>query len=81
MALALIVTAVLVGLAALLALQWTGLRDCQETCSCEVFGRSVRVPDNPLCGPDRIDPARIELGLAELSRVSPGADPGSDSGT
>ncbi|WP_419864540.1 hypothetical protein [Candidatus Poriferisodalis sp.] len=61
--LAVLISVVLVGGAAVLAVQWTGLRDCQETCSCEVFGRAVQVPQNPLCGPDRIDPSRIDVDI------------------
>ncbi len=61
--LAVLISLVLVGGAAMLAVQWTGLRDCQETCSCEVFGRTVQVPQNPLCGPDRIDPSRIDVDI------------------
>ena len=60
MALALTVFALLVGGAVLLALQWESLRDCQLTCTCEVLGRTVTVPDVPLCGPDRIDPRDID---------------------
>ena len=60
MALALTVFALLAGGAALLALQWESLRDCQLTCTCEVFGQTVTVPDVPLCGPDRIDPRDID---------------------
>ncbi|WP_419915432.1 hypothetical protein [Candidatus Poriferisodalis sp.] len=63
MMLALLISLVLIGGAAVLAVQWTGLRDCQETCSCEVFGRDVQVPQNPLCGPDRIDPSRIDVDI------------------
>lgn len=55
LALAVLVSVLFAGAAAALAFQWTGLRDCQETCSCEVFDRSVQVPSNPLCGPDRIE--------------------------
>ena len=51
------------GAAAVLAVQWSGLRNCQETCTCEVFGREVSVPQNPLCGPDRIDPGRIDVDI------------------
>ncbi|MYA81992.1 MAG: hypothetical protein F4155_13245 [Acidimicrobiales bacterium] len=61
--LAVLISAVLVGGAAVLAVQWSGLRDCQETCSCEVFGRPVQVPQIPLCGPDRIDPSRIDVDI------------------
>ena len=60
MALALTVFALLVGGAVLLALQWESLRDCQLTCTCEVLGQTVTVPDVPLCGPDRIDPRDID---------------------
>jgi len=55
LALAVLISVLLVGGAAALAVQWSGLRDCQETCSCDVFGRTVQVPENPLCGPDRIE--------------------------
>lgn len=61
--LAVFISVVLVGGAAVLAVQWSGLRDCQETCSCDVFGRTVQVPQNPLCGPDRIDPSRIGVDI------------------
>jgi len=61
LALAVLISVVLVGAAAVLAAQWSGLRDCQQTCSCDVLGRTVQVPDNPLCGPDRIDPSRIDV--------------------
>lgn len=61
--LAVLISAVLVGGAVVLAVQWSGLRDCQETCSCDVFGRPVQVPQNPLCGPDRIDPSRIDVDI------------------
>ena len=61
--LAVFVSVVLIGGAAVLAVQWSGLRDCQETCSCDVFGRTVQVPENPLCGPDRIDPSRIGVDI------------------
>lgn len=61
MVLAMLVALALACGAAALAWQWSGLRDCQETCSCEVFGRTVQVPSNPLCGPDRIDPSRIDV--------------------
>ncbi|WP_419856259.1 hypothetical protein [Candidatus Poriferisodalis sp.] len=60
---AVLVSVVLVGGAVVLAVQWSGLRDCQDTCSCEVFGRQVEVPQNPLCGPDRIDPSRIDVDI------------------
>ena len=63
LALAVLISAVLIGGAAVLAVQWSGLRDCQETCSCDVFGRAVQVPSNPLCGPDRIDPSRIGVDI------------------
>ena len=61
--LAVLISLVLVGGAAVLAVQWSGLRDCQETCTCDVFGRTVQVPQNPLCGPDRIDPSRIDVDI------------------
>ena len=61
--LAVFISVVLIGGAAVLAVQWSGLRDCQETCSCDVFGRTVQVPENPLCGPDRIDPSRIDVDI------------------
>ncbi len=61
--LAVLISVVLIGGAAVLAVQWSGLRDCQETCSCQVFGRQVQVPENPLCGPDRIDPSRIDVDI------------------
>ena len=54
MALKLIVAMMFLGAAAVLGLQWGSLRDCQETCSCEVLGRTVSVPSNPLCGEDRV---------------------------
>ncbi|WP_419931701.1 hypothetical protein [Candidatus Poriferisodalis sp.] len=63
LALAVLISVVLIGVAAVLAVQWSGLRDCQETCSCDVFGRTVQVPSNPLCGPDRIDPGRIDVDI------------------
>lgn len=63
LALAVLISVLLVGGAALLAMQWSGLRDCQETCTCDVFGRTVQVPSNPLCGPDRIDPSRIDVDI------------------
>jgi len=63
LALAVLISVVLIGGAAVLAVQWSGLRDCQETCSCDVFGRTVQVPSNPLCGPDRIDPSRIDVDI------------------
>ncbi len=63
LALAVLVAVVLVCAAAVLALQWTGLRNCRETCTCEVFGRSVDVPTNPLCGPNRLDPDRIDVDI------------------
>lgn len=63
LALAVLISAVLAGAAAVLAVQWSGLRNCQETCTCEVFGREVSVPQNPLCGPDRIDPGRIDVDI------------------
>lgn len=63
LALAVLISVVLIGGAAVLAVQWSGLRDCQETCSCDVFGRTVHVPSNPLCGPDRIDPSRIDVDI------------------
>ncbi|WP_420443996.1 hypothetical protein [Candidatus Poriferisodalis sp.] len=66
--LAVLISVVLVGAAAMLAVQWSGLRDCQETCSCDVFGRTVQVPENPLCGPDRINLDRIELGRDNSGR-------------
>lgn len=69
-AMAVLVTVVLAGAAALLTVQWTGLRDCQETCSCDVFGRSVRVPDNPLCGPDRIELDRIDLSRIDAAALA-----------
>jgi hypothetical protein len=61
--LAVLISVVLIGGAAVLAVQWSGLRDCQETCSCDVFGRTVQVPENPLCGPDRFDPSRIDVDI------------------
>ena len=61
--LAVLISVVLVGAAAVLAAQWSGLRDCQETCSCDVFGRTVQVPENPLCGPDRIKLDRIDVDI------------------
>ena len=61
--LAVLISVVLTGAAVALAVQLTGLRDCQETCTCEVFGREVSVPQNPLCGPDRIDPGRIDVDI------------------
>ena len=61
--LAVFVAVVLVGAAGVLAVQWTGLRNCRETCTCEVFGRSVDVPTNPLCGPNRLDPDRIDVDI------------------
>ena len=61
--LAVLIAVVLIGGAAVVAVQWTGLRDCQDTCSCEAFGRTVQVPQNPLCGPDRIDPSRIDVDI------------------
>lgn len=54
MALKLIVVMALLGGAAVLGLQWNALSECQETCSCEVLGRTVTVPDNPLCGEGRL---------------------------
>lgn len=36
---------------------WTqrdSLKECQETCSCSLFGREVTVPDNPACGEDAL---------------------------
>lgn len=63
LALAVLVSLVLAGAAAALAVQWSGLRNCQETCTCEVFGREISVPQNPLCGPDRIDPGRIDVDI------------------
>ncbi len=60
---AVLITLVLLGAAAALAVQWSGLRGCQQTCTCEFFGRQVSVPSNPLCGPDRIDPSRINLDI------------------
>ncbi|MFT7650151.1 MAG: hypothetical protein ACI8Y4_004917 [Candidatus Poriferisodalaceae bacterium] len=45
-----------VGLIALVAFGvWTereSLSECQATCSCELFGREVVVPDNAVCEPD-----------------------------
>ncbi|WP_419841290.1 hypothetical protein [Candidatus Poriferisodalis sp.] len=64
LALAVTVALILVGAAAVLAVQWTGMRDCQQTCSCEVLGRTVQVPANPLCGPDRLDPGRINVDIS-----------------
>ena len=63
LALAVLVAVVLVCGAAVLALQWTGLRNCRETCTCEVFGRSVDVPTNPLCGPNRLAGDRIGVDI------------------
>jgi hypothetical protein len=34
--------------------QRTELRECQLSCSCQLFGQSVEIPTNPLCGADRI---------------------------
>ncbi|WP_419944847.1 hypothetical protein [Candidatus Poriferisodalis sp.] len=68
LALAVLISVVLTGAAAALAVQWSGLRNCQETCSCEVFGREVSVPQNPLCGPDRIDPGRIDIDIGQPAR-------------
>lgn len=63
LALAVLISVVLASAAAVLAVQWSGLRNCQETCTCEVFGREVSVPQNPLCGSDRIDPSRIDVDI------------------
>lgn len=70
--LAVLVAIVLAGAAALLAVQWTGLRDCRETCTCNVFGQSVEVPDNPLCGPGRIEPGGIDVNIDLRSSGSTG---------
>lgn len=42
-------------IAGMIAAVWnerSDLEDCQATCSCELFGQQVTVPDNPFCGPD-----------------------------
>jgi hypothetical protein len=31
------------------------LQQCQETCSCSLFGREVAVPANPVCGDERVE--------------------------
>ena len=72
LALAALIALLLVGAALVLALQWSGLRNCRETCSCKVLGQTVQVPANPLCGPERIDLSNIELGHIDLSNIELG---------
>lgn len=74
LALAVLISVVLASAAVALAMQWSGLRNCQETCTCEVFGREVSVPNNPLCGPDRIDPGRIDVDI-DIGTGLPSGDP------
>ncbi len=50
----LLLVAVIVVLAAVLATQWINLRDCYETCDCSVFSLDISVPENILCGEDRV---------------------------
>lgn len=57
----LIVLTVIVILAILIASQWVGLQDCRETCSCTLFGQELSVPDNPLCGENRV---RIDVNIS-----------------
>ena len=49
-----LVMAVIVVLAVMLSSQWVNLRDCYETCDCSLFSWDISVPDNVLCGEDRV---------------------------
>lgn len=42
------------GLLVALWVQRTDLQDCQQTCSCRLFGQDVDIPDNALCGDRRL---------------------------
>ncbi len=50
----LFLVALVVVLAAVITTQWINLRDCYETCDCSVFGLDISVPENVLCGEDRV---------------------------